>query len=114
MRRRDLERLQREASAAGLVPLVPQDVVPWPSSEREIAALERIIRGAGFSDAMIAERVGYWRRRLAVQFAIDNTRLEGGTVSPGTHQRMEDWAEGRITDDELMSGVLAETNLERK
>ncbi len=62
------------------------------------------MRQAGFPDEAISERVGFWHRRLAVRFALDNTRLEGGSVSPEARRRMDDWAEGKLSDDELMSG----------
>ena len=80
----DLERMKREVTEAGLVPFSPAGIGPLPTAEREIAALERIMRAADFTPEQIAERVGFWRRHIAVQFAIDNTRLEGGSVSPET------------------------------
>jgi hypothetical protein len=42
----------------------------------------------------------------AAQFAIENTRLEGGTLSPETLALLEDWVSGEISDDELLDENL--------
>jgi hypothetical protein len=45
------------------------------------------------------DRNGIAARRKAVDSAIANTRLEGGTVSAETRRLMEEWVTGKLTDD---------------
>jgi hypothetical protein len=45
------------------------------------------------------------KRRRAVEFAVENTRIEGGTITPEIKVLMDRWAAGEMTDDDLMAAV---------
>ena len=49
------------------------------------------------------ERDGVAARRKGVDFAIENTRLSGGTVSMEARRLLEEWVTGKLTDDELLA-----------
>ena len=42
------------------------------------------------------------KRQKAMDFAIENTRLEGGTVSPEARAIMKKWVDGELSDDEMI------------
>ena len=65
-----------EASNGWTIPFSPEGIDPPPTSEREIAVLERIMLWAGFPDERVAERVGFWRRNLTVQTLKKRTETE--------------------------------------
>jgi excisionase family DNA binding protein len=45
-------------------------------------------------------------RSSAVRFAVANNAIEGGQVLPETEAMLDDWADGKIDDDELMEQTL--------
>lgn len=45
-------------------------------------------------------------RSSAARFAVANNAIEGGQILPETEAMLEDWADGKIDDDELMEQTL--------
>jgi hypothetical protein len=42
-------------------------------------------------------------REEAVRFAIANTEIDGGVVTEETKRILQDWAVGKLTDEELLA-----------
>jgi len=70
-----LRRLRRTARDAGLAPVEVED--SGVKSEPKIEALVGIMRRAGFSDEMVAERVAFWRRHNEAFAEIDEIVASG-------------------------------------
>ncbi len=118
-------RLCRDRFIAKVSGLTPDADLTQPMSEAEIVAHVAAMRRNGTGENMIRDKVASWRRlaplavsssheeatRIAAmgehaRFAIANTEIEGGTITPETRALMDAWVREEIDDEELMRRTL--------